>query len=227
MKSKLLLIALILVTTVVQAQVESRVKKIEVNGKAEMEVIPDEIYLQIALKEYKSGLKKVDINTLEAGLVKAVKQLNLGENNLTVDNIYGYNWDWKKRKSDEFLATKSFKLKVNNLKMLNDLIEKLDADGVNSINIAEVSHSRIDEYRRELKIKALQAAKAKATALLASIDEEIGGALEIQEVGQYDAPMYARNTMMMEAKMDGGYQSDLEYKNITISSEIRAVFEIR
>ncbi|MEQ8928106.1 MAG: SIMPL domain-containing protein, partial [Fulvivirga sp.] len=177
--------------------------------------------------EYKSGLKKVDINTLEAGLVKAVKQLNLGENNLTVDNIYGYNWDWKKRKSDEFLATKSFKLKVNNLKMLNDLIEKLDADGVNSINIAEVSHSKIEEFKMKLKIEALKNAKTKATSLLNSIDEEIGGAIEIQEIDYGNQPVYARNSMMMEAKMEGDYQSDLEYKNITISAEIRAVFEIK
>ena len=167
------------------------------------------------------------MNTLESGLVKAVNQLGLPKESLTVDNIYGYNWDWKKKRADDYLSTKSFLLKVKDVKMINDLVDKLDAEGVNGMNIAEVTHSKIEDYKMELKIKALKSAKEKATALLASIDEEIGGALEVQEVEYGAAPVYRSNMMMMDAKMESGYQSNLEFKNITISAQIRAVFEIK
>ncbi|HNP19692.1 MAG TPA: SIMPL domain-containing protein [Fulvivirga sp.] len=221
------ILLLVWTTSVGQPNTTESKKRIEVKGTAEMEVVPDEIYLKIALKEYKNGSKIVNLNTLEAGLVKAVSQIGLPKENLTVDNIYGYNWDWRKKKSDDFLATKSFKLKLTNVKMMNDLIEKLDAEGVNSMNIGEVSHSKIEEYKMELKIKALQNAKDKANALLTSIGEQMGGAIEIQEIDYGNNNyQYARNTMSLKAESDG-YQSDLEYKTITLNAEVRAVFEIK
>ncbi len=229
MKRTILLFAMIAMSYAVLAQEANQKssKKIEVTGKAEMEIIPDEIYVSIALKEYKNGTKLIDINTLEAGLVKAVNQLGIKKENLTVDNVYGYNWDWRKKKSDEFLATKSFKLKVSDVKMLNGLVSKLDSEGLNSMSIANVTHSKIDEYKMQLKIEALKAAKEKATVLLGAIGEEIGGAISISEIDYGGGPMYERNTMMMMDAKVSNYQSELEYKNITISAEINAVFEIK
>lgn len=233
MKNLSYIIAFLLVTTAACAQGTDgqQQKKIHVKGKAEKEIVPDEIYLRITLKEYKSsGSKRVTINSLEAALVKVVKQLGLSQSALTVDNIYGYNWNWKKRKAEEFLASKSFKLKVSDLKMVNELVGKLDAEGLNSMSVAEVSHSKIEEYKMQLKVEALKNAKKKAATLLSSIGEELGKALEITETNYGNSgPVYARHKRMMlsEATMDGGYQSDLEFKNITISSEISAVFEIK
>ncbi|UII25480.1 SIMPL domain-containing protein [Fulvivirga maritima] len=234
MKRTTLIVAMLLIgiSAFAQQMVNNNgplVKKIEVRGSAEMEIIPDEIFIRIALKEYKDGSKKVEMNKLEAELVKAVKSLGLPQESLQVDNIYGYNWDPRKKRSDDFMATKSFRLKVSNVKMINDLVAKLDSEGVNSMGVDEVSHSKIEEYRKELKIKALKMAKEKAEFLLTGIDEEIGSALEIEEI-DYNAPtpMRMSNVAMMKsesASMD--YQSELDFKNITIRSEMRAVFEIK
>ncbi len=230
MKS-ILFLALIAMSWSVSAQelFKMHKKKIEVRGTAEKEVVPDEIYLRITLKEYKSGGKKVEMNQLEAGLLRAVRQLKIDEKDLTVDNIFGYNWNWRKKRSDEFLASKSFRLKVNDLKFVNDLVDKMDSEGVNQINIAETTHSKIDEYKMELKAVALKAAKEKAGYLLGSIDEKLGGALEIQEIeyGYQPQPMYrnvAFDAVSAESKV--GYQSELEFKSITIRAEFRVVFEI-
>jgi len=40
----------------------------------------------------------------------------------------------------------------------------------------------MEEYRKEVKMKAIQAAKAKATYLLGAIDESIAGILEVQDI---------------------------------------------
>ncbi len=229
MKKLLVILVAVMASSLTMAQTAniSKVKQIEVTGNAEMEIVPDEISIKITLKEYKNGSKTVNMNSLESGLVKAVNKLGLPKESLTVDNIYGYNWDWKKKKSEDYLSTKSFLLKVNDVKMINDLVDKLDAEGVNGINIAEVTHSKIEDYKMQLKIQALKSAKEKATALLTSINEEIGGALEVREVEYNAAPVYRSNAMMMDAKMDSNYQSNLEFKNISISSQISAVFEIK
>ena len=227
---RILFLALVIVSWSASGQgTQPLKKKIEVKGLAEKEVVPDEIYLRITLKEYKDGGKNIAMNQLEAGLVKAVKQLGIAEKDLTVDNIYGYNWNWRKRKSDEFLASKSFRLEVKELKFVNDLVDKLDPRGVNNINIAEVTHSKLEDYKMELRAEALKAAKEKANYLLGSIDEKLGGALEIQEIDyEYQPPVYARSVAYdaVAAESKVGYQSELEFKTITIKSEFRVVFEI-
>src|SRR4051812_32841309 len=66
------------------------VKKIEVSGTAEMEVIPDEIYYSISLKEYKDNSKKVEIETLEKQLAKAVNEAGIAKENFQLENVTGY-----------------------------------------------------------------------------------------------------------------------------------------
>ena len=66
---------------------------------AEIEITPDEIYVEIQLQEYKDGSKKVQLNTLESQLVKGVVKVGIGEENLTVSNVSGYNWNWRQTKN--------------------------------------------------------------------------------------------------------------------------------
>ena len=169
------------------------------------------------------------MNRLEEGLVKVASQLGLPKESVKVDNIYGYNWNWKKKKSEEYLATKSFQLKVSDVKSINDLVDKLDPKGINSMNVARLSHSKLEELKYELKAEALKAAKAKAKYLLDAMDEKLGGALEVQEMDYgYPSPVYARSASFdeFESKAAGGYQSQLDFKTITIKAEFRVVFEI-
>ncbi|MGD1959871.1 MAG: SIMPL domain-containing protein, partial [Fulvivirga sp.] len=161
-----LLIGVLTLAALTGSSQNQKPKSIEVQGKAERTVIPDEIYLSIALKEYKSGNVRVDMNKLEANLINALKKMKIDRANLTIDNIYGYNWNWRKKKADEYLATKRFRLKLNDVKMVNDLIEKLDQKGLNSISVAKISHSQIDDIRLGLKAEALKNAKEKAKYLL-------------------------------------------------------------
>ncbi|MEM8566900.1 MAG: SIMPL domain-containing protein [Bacteroidota bacterium] len=219
--------ALIMATLIGHTQ-NQKPKSIEVQGKAERTVTPDEIFLRITLKEYKSGSSVVNMNTLESNLVSTLRKIKIDRDNLTVDNIYGYNWNWKKKKAEEYLATKSFSLKLSDVKMVNDLIERLDQEGLNSINVAKVSHSQIDEIRLELKAEALKNAKEKAKFLLEAIDETLGSAIEIQEVNYgYESPVYTRARTFDAVESSKSYQSNLEFRSIDIKSEFRVVFEIK
>lgn len=223
-----LLIGVLTLAALTGSSQNQKPKSIEVQGKAERTVIPDEIYLSIALKEYKSGNVRVDMNKLEANLINALKKMKIDRENLTIDNIYGYNWNWRKKKADEYLATKRFRLKLNDVKMVNDLIEKLDQKGLNSISVAKISHSQIDDIRLGLKAEALKNAKEKAKYLLDAIDETLGSAIEIQEVNYgYESPIYARGRTFDAAESVSNYKSELEFKSIDIKAEFRVVFEIK
>ncbi len=217
---------LLFISGIALSQEKALIKKIEVKGTAEIKVVPDEIYLQINLKEYKKGGNKVEMDKLEEGLVKAVRKTGISEDDLSVSNVSGYNWNWRKKKSDEFLAVKSFQLKLKNVKQINNLLEKVDSEGINSVNISRTTHSEIEKYKNELKLKALKNAKEKAQFMLEGIGEELGSALEIQEI---EYANYGGNVAYAArvADQETSYQSNLNFKLITIKADVRAVFAIK
>ncbi len=64
---------------------------------------------------------------------------------------------------------------------MDELVEKLDDEATQNFRIERTSHSKILEYRKQLKIQAIKAAKEKADYLAAAIDEQVGAAVTITE----------------------------------------------
>lgn len=223
-----LLIILFLIPVGLLAQNNSyETSRIEVWGEAEKIIVPNEIYTSITIKEYKEMGKTVPLNKLEKELVKAVASLDIPKENLRVENIYGYNWDWKKKKSDEFLASKSFELQTDDLKKINDLLAKLNPEGLHRVSVKRYTHSELDKMKEELKIEALKNAQQKAKALVSSIGEGLGKVLEVQEVQQHRGSYRTEQMdLKVAAREQEDYQSDVEFQKITITSSIRAVFGI-
>lgn len=235
-KGMLLLAGLFLAITSFAQQVDNKppVKKIEVNGSAEIEITPDEIYLNIALREYKNKSGKVDISTLEKQLQKAITDAGIPKENFTIENVYGTNYDmwWKKKKNDQdFLARKQYRLKLNRLDKINLILAGVDEEGIESVNIGSFTHSKMEEYRKEVKIKALQAAKAKADYMLSAIDEKIAGVLEVQEINTdnyVDVRPVMANVMYAKSRaMDTAAESNIDFKTIKVRAEVRAVFLVK
>ncbi len=210
------------------------IKKIEVTGTAEFEVVPDELYFTISLKEYfkdeKNQKDKVLLETLEKQLIEAVKSAGLPKENLSVSGVTGYReWNGKK-KPQHFLAAKQFQLKLSNANNINDLMAKVDDRGVEYVNMSRVEHSKKEEFRRLVKTNALKAAKDKAGYLLESIGEKLGEVLEIHEIEEGNVyPVYKAqyNVRMMAA--DAAPESDggLEYQKIKYSYRMNATFRIK
>ncbi|MDJ1468966.1 SIMPL domain-containing protein [Cytophagaceae bacterium DM2B3-1] len=247
MKVNYLVISLLFLVGLTKLQAQTTpnqpyVKKIEVTGSAEMEVIPDEIYFNISLKEYftdKSNKTKVAIETLEKQLQQAVKDAGIAKENLQIENIYGGTPNWwlytnKKEKPTDILEKKRYVLKVSDLSKIDNILSKVDGKGIENVNIGRYNHSKMAEYRKELKIKALQAAKEKAGYLLQSIGEQVGGVLEVHEAGDTEGmPMpynqaYLSNRISQVA-MEGGDAtgSEIDFKKIKIRYEIQAFFSIK
>ncbi|ACU02641.1 MULTISPECIES: SIMPL domain-containing protein [Pedobacter] len=229
----LAIVALFSVSAMAQ-QVDLR-KKISVSGSAETEVTPDIIYISISLKEYlKDGnsKKKVDITTLENELFSAVQKAGLEKENLTINNLSSYTTITEKKKNPDYLASKQYRLKVNDLNKWNAIIGAIDAKGVAYTNIDSYDYSKISSLKQELKIKALQAAKAKATYLVEAIGDKLGSALDIQEIENqvYPQAMYRASNVMMKAEsadMAGAGAAEIDFKKIKLNYVMNVVFEIK
>ena len=228
MKKLLLLATLFTVTLTGFAQNVDLRRKIEVTGSAEQEVTPDIIYVTISLKEYMNGKNKVDISTLERQLQKAVTEAGISKEDFMINNISSYNYIIDKKKNPDFLASKQYRIKVRDLNAINTILSKVDDKGIQSTGVDSYDYSKLAELRQTLKIKALQAAREKATYLLTSIGEKLGGAIDIQDVENepmnqpvYNVRMFKTAAADMEAAPEA-----IDFKKIKLNYQVRAVFEI-
>ncbi len=230
MKKIIVLILFIGSAISLSAQTTDLRRKIEVNGSAETEVTPDIIYVAISLREYLDNKKKIEIDVLERQLQSAVLKAGIPKENFMINNISAYNYTWDRKKNPDFLASKQYRIKVSDLSKWNQIINAVDAKGVQYSNVESYDYSKMEELKKELKIKALKAAKDKAIYLAESIGEKVGLALEINESGNeyYPQPMYRANVIMKtDAAMDQEAMPDIDFKKIKLSYQIRAVFELK
>ncbi|MBK6265486.1 SIMPL domain-containing protein [Marivirga sp. S37H4] len=218
-----------------QKENDKNIRSISVTGKAEKEIAPDIIYFTISLKEYaiKSG-SKFTISELENQLSSAVKKAGIDKENLTVENVYGYNYNWqKKEENKDFMARKQYRLKLSDGKYLHQILNQLDPKGIEYVRVTEYTHSRIQEINQELQVEAVKNAKAKAEALLKPLGEELGKVIEIQEnAGGYQPVYYYKNQnnnmrSMSMAEESGMDASDVEFRNIKLEVELNIVFSIK
>lgn len=211
-------------------------RTISVNGSSEMEVVPDEIYVQVDLREYnKKNGDKVDINTIKNNFLEACKNLGLTEKDVTVQSYQGYDnnyWQWKKKKPNpDMKAGISYWIKVSKVDMLDALVDKMDDEATQNFFIAKASYSKIDEVKKELKIAAVKAARDKAIYLAAAIGENAGEAVTINEpteINNPPQPMYA-NTMLKAADAEGYTQPpmNVDFKKIKLQFEVNVVFALK
>lgn len=218
-------------------------KTINVNGSAEMEVTPDEIYVQVELREYdKKGSGKVDIQTIKNKFLAAAKSIGVADTAVTVQGYSGWDgnyWWYKKNKKQnpDMKAGITYWVKVNSTAKMDELVDKLDDEATQNFFIAKVSHSKIQEFRKQLKIQAVKAAKDKAAYLAEAINEKVGEAVTINEpneVGYYPQPMYRtmNTSVMMEQKMAGvgdaaGAPMNVDFKKIRLQFEVNVVFALK
>ena len=232
--------AVLLMTTTgfAQNQINPYPKTITVNGSAEMEIIPDEIYVQIDLKEYeKKGQGKINIETIKRNFLNNVKAIGIPDSLVSIaayDGFGGNPWLRKKNKKNELFASISYQVKIKTSKQLDDLVDKLDDEATTNFYIQRTSHSKLAEYRKQLKIQAVKAAKEKAQYLSAAIDENIGVAVTINEPVEYYQPYYntmRSNVMMkqeaMAADMAGADGVPVDFRKMKLKYDVTVVFALK
>lgn len=170
--------------TEVEAQTTETDKRyIEVTGSAEMFVIPDEIYLNITLVEFMKDNKiKVTIKDLEAQLYKTLKKAGLPTEALKVSTVSANLQLYKKRKDKEVFARKTYQLHTADLEKIDPFLDELSDTDITNLYVEKLDNTKMKEYRLQIKLDAVKAAKVKATALLGSIDEKLGPVLRIIEI---------------------------------------------
>lgn len=214
----------------------TRQKVINVSGMAEMEVVPDEIYVQITLREYaKKGSQKTDIENIRNKFIKAALSIGIPETDISVQGYQGWDgnyWLYKKnnKKNPDMLASITYQVKLASTRKMDELVAKLDDEATENFFISKVSHSKLQEFKKQLKIQAVKAAKEKAMYLSEAIGENVGEAIVINdptEMGNYPRPMYS-NVMMKQANAEGDQAAaNIDFKKLKLQFEVSVTFALK
>jgi len=160
---------------------------IEVTGTAHREVIPDEIYLQVILKE-KDNKGKESIEELESKMIKKLEALGIDiEKQLVVKDLASNFQFYFLHKTDVF-ATKEYEVMVKDAATAGRVITELQAIDISNIVVSKVDHSQMEKLTLEVKQEAIKKAQEKARALAEVLGQKIGKAIHIQEFENISRP---------------------------------------
>lgn len=202
---------------------------IEVTGSAEKKITPNEIYIRIIIDE-KDNKGKISVEQQERAMMKALRASGIDvEKNLKMLD-QGSNFKNYILKKNTILTTKEYQLLVSTGKMAGEVFIHLEDIGISNISIDHVDHSDMEQFKRDVKIDAIKAAKEKASDLASAIGQKAGKALYIRENENY-YPRYGATGMKMMANVareDSAMETaaDLEFEKITIEYTVQAYFEL-
>lgn len=205
---------------------------IEVTGTIETEIIPNEIFLRIILDENdKKG--KQSVEKQEKLMIATLESLSIDLNkNFSILDFNG-TYTRKFFGDNEVTKIKHYQLIVNDGKTLGEVYQALDACDISNISITKTSHTELEKFRRETKLKALKTAKEKANDYANAIGQNIGKALFIQEIKNTpNHNYYANNLNVANGVNFVGHGSeknkihDLNLKSITITETVMAKFTL-
>jgi uncharacterized protein YggE len=215
-----------------------RQKTINVSGVAEMEVVPDEIYVQVELREYdKKGGAKVDIDVIKNDFLKAALSIGLSESDISVQGYQGWDgnlWIYKKnkKKNPDLKASITYQVKLATTRKMDELVQKLDDEATQNFFISRVSHSKLQAFKKDLKMQAVKAAREKAIYLADAINEKAGEAITINEpneISSFPQPMYAKRVTNLEPGFVAGdaQTPNIDFKKIKLQFEVNATFALK
>lgn len=231
-KVSLIVFVLFLVTATSLGQ-NNQQNLIEVTGIAEKEIVPDEIYIDIQLKERVERGKKLTLDFLENQLKAELKAIGIPEENLFIGDINAVlaktGW-WK----EEVLSVAKYNVKVTNAERMKLLFERFKKLKISNVNITKATHSKIKEFQKENRIAAIKAAKEKATYLLTAIDAKVGIPIYVREnnVNIYQPRMANMSSLKIRemASLEDSKPvkaSVVQFEKIKLSSSVFVKFEIK
>ena len=142
---------------------------IQVTGRSEMEVAPDEFYLSIVIDE-KDSKGKISVESQQRQMIDALRRLGVNvDKQLKVANLSS---EFFKRRNS--VATAKYQLQLGTAEMVSRVYEALDRVGISNISIQKVSHSQLEQLKQQVRVEAIRDAKRNAQTLAQAIGQQIG-----------------------------------------------------
>lgn len=201
MKNAILILALVVAGITNAQEQKAQVPQISVTGEGKIKVIPDQAVVTVGFQN--SGKDAKEVKTLNDEVVdrviKFLKKSGIPATDYKTNNVsLGKSYDYEKKKYN-FQANQTLSITLKDLSKYDDIMMGLNDAGVNSIQGVEFKSSKMEDYEREARKKAMLNAKQKATDYVSVLGQKVGKALLITDNSSVyvPQPMYKGGMMAM------------------------------
>ena len=198
---------------------------IQVYGRAEKEITPDEFYLQIVINE-RDSKGKISVESQQRDMIAALKRLNVDiDKQLKVANLSS---EFFKKKSS--VATAKYQLQLGSSAEVARVWQALDDLGISNVSILKVSHSKIDQLKEEVRVEAIRNARKNAATLAEAIGQQVGRCFYIYDSNSNVVPAVYDNMVLMRSAKDVATaemqveEDPLEFKTLRLEYGVQAKF---
>ena len=226
MKRFILAAAVALLALPAAAQVQEAFPSyIQVNGRAEREIAPDEFYLQIVINE-RDSKGKVSVESQQRDMIAALKRLGVNvEKQLKVANLSSEFF-----KKNTSVATAKYQLQLGSSAEVGKVWQALDGLGISNVSILKVSHSQLERSKSEVRVEAMRNAKQNAATLAEAIGQTIGKCFYVYDSNNDVMPVFYNNMAVMrsakafDAAEAVAEEEPLDFKTIKLQYSVQAKF---
>jgi uncharacterized protein YggE len=203
MKTTVLILATLFAISTQAQEQKAQVPQISVTGEGKIKVVPDQAIVTVGFQN--SGKDAKEVKTLNDEVVdkviKFLKKSGILATDYKTNNVsLNKSYDFEKKKYN-FQANQSLSITLKDLSKYDEIMMGLNDAGVNSINGVEFKSSKMEDYERDARKKAMVNAQQKAADYVSVLGQKVGKALLITDNSQsyFPQPMYKGNMMAMAA----------------------------
>jgi uncharacterized protein len=211
-----------------QEQKSNQVPQISVTGEGKIKVIPDQCTITLGVEntgKEASDVKKLNDETIDK-VLKFIKKNNIPSSDFQTTNVSLYkNYDYEKKKYN-YVANQIITVTLKDLKKYNEFMMGVSDTGVTTISGVEFKSSKMEDYERDARKKAMINAKKKAEDYLSVLNQKIGKALLISDnssVYYPPQPMF-KGAMMSMAEDASAPRETLAIGEIEINANVSVTF---
>jgi uncharacterized protein YggE len=125
------------------------------------------------------------------------------------------------------MISKQLEITLFDFRKVEEITASINTRGINYMLIKELKNKNMTEYRKQVKIEALKAAKVKAAYLLESLGKQVGDVISITELTErndFGGSQNALSNVVMATPDISGIEN---IKKIKLRYEMRVKFEIK
>lgn len=218
MKRWIVCAAVALLAIPAAAQVTERYPSyIQVTGRAEMEIVPDEFYLSIVVNERESK-GKITVEQQQREMIAALGKMGIDvDARLKVANLTSEFF-----RKNASVATAKYQLKVDSAAEVAKVYAALDEIGISNVEIQKVSHSKIDEFKQQVRLDAVRNARQSAESMAAALGQKAGECFYIYDSNSDVIPAFYNNSVMVRS-MAKAYGDAAETTSADESLDFRTI----
>lgn len=200
---------------------------IEVTGKAEMEITPDMIYIKILISE-KDTKNKITVTELEKLMIQRLSDIGVDVKKDLLIKDMASNFKSSLLSRKEIILSKEYQVLIHDGKTASQLFTEMEKIDISNVSIEKLDHSKMEQFRRDVKVNAVKVAKEKAEALTTAIGQGIGRAIYIQELDNFYGYPQVSNRVMNYSNINSAESlTDIDFEKLHIEYSIMCRFELK